>query len=252
MVAEEFSLRGKVAIVAGDGRAWGQHVALALADAGADVVIAAPKKRQIEETAERARGLGQRAIAIPTDVANAAEIQQMVEQAIAGFGKIDILVNGTDLQFAKPFLDVSEREWRRVIETNLTSVFLCSQAVGKHMMEQKKGTIINIASGLALRGVANCAAYCASMGGVVQFTKALALEWAPANIKVNSIGPGWFSEDEVGTEGAQKDPLVRFIPMRRRGRPDEIGSLVVYLASDASQYVTGQTFVVDGGAIAHG
>ena len=252
MVAEEFSLQGKIAIVGGDGRAWGQHVSLALADAGADVVIAAPKKRSIEETVERARGLGRRAMAIPTDVTNAAEIQKMVEQAIAGFGKIDILVNGTDLQLARPLLEVSEREWRRVIETNLTSVFLCSQAVGKHMMEQKKGTIINIASGLALRGVANCAAYCASMGGVLQFTKALALEWAPANIRVNSIGPGWFSEDEVDTEEAQKDPLVRFIPMRRRGRPDDIGSLVVYLASDASQYVTGQTFVVDGGAIAHG
>jgi NAD(P)-dependent dehydrogenase (short-subunit alcohol dehydrogenase family) len=251
MIAEEFSLRGKVAIVTGDGRAWGQHVALALADAGADVAIATLKRNWVEETIERARGLGRKAVAIPSDVTNAVEVQKMVEQVVAGFGKIDILVNGTDLQFAKPFLEVSEKEWRRVIETNLTSVYLCSQAVGRHMVEQKKGAIINIASGLALRGVANCAAYCASMGGVLQFTKALALEWAPLNIRVNSIGPGWFSEDEVGTEEMQKDPLVRFIPMRRRGRPDEIGSLVVYLASDASQYVTGQIFVVDGGTIAH-
>jgi len=219
MVAEEFSLHGKVAIIAGDGRAWAQHVSLALADAGADVVIAAPEKRWIEETAEQARGMGRRAMAIPTDVTNAAAIQKMVVQAIAEFGTIDILVNGTDLQFAKPLLEVSEREWKRVIETNLLSVFLCSQAVGRHMMEQKKGAIINIASGLGLRGVANCAAYCASMGGVLQFTKALALEWAPANIRVNGIGPGWFSDDEVGTEEAQKDPLVRFIPMRRRGSP---------------------------------
>lgn len=252
MIAEKFSLQGKVAIVAGDGRVWDRHVALALADAGADVVIAAPKKGGIDETAERARGLGRRAMAIPTDVTNAAEIQKMVGQAIAEFGKVDILVNGTDLQFAKPLLEVSEKEWRQVIETNLTSVFLCSQAVGKHMMEQKKGTIINIASGLALRGVANYAAYCASVGGVVQFTKALGLEWALANIRVNSIGPGWFSEDEVGPEEAKQDPLARFTPMKRRGRPNDIGLLVVYLASDASQYVTGQTFVVDGGAIARG
>ena len=252
MVAKEFSLQGKVAIVAGDGQAWSQHVALPLADAGADVVVVGRKGKGIAEIAERVRGLGRKAIAIPANVTNAVEVRNMVKQATAGFGKIDILVNGPNLQFAKPLLEVSKKEWRRVIETNLTSVFICCQVVGKHMMEQRKGTIINIASGLALRGVANFAVYCASMGGVLQFSKALALEWAPANIRVNSIGPGWFSGEKAGTEEIGKDPLLRFIPMRHRGRPDDIAALVVYLASDASQYVTGQMFAVDGGAIAHG
>ncbi|MFQ5987378.1 MAG: SDR family NAD(P)-dependent oxidoreductase [Dehalococcoidia bacterium] len=248
---EEFSLQGKVAIVTGDGRAWSKHIALALAEAGADVVLAARNQKGIEESAQEVRRLGRRAMAIPTDVTKSTEIQRMVERAIAEFAKIDILVNGAELQFAKPFLEVSEEEWKRVIETNLTSVFLCSKAVGKHMMEQKKGRIINIASGLALRGVANSAAYCASMGGILQFTKALALEWARENIRVNSIGPGWFSEEGVSEEEAKQDPLLRYIPLKRRGRPADIGSLVVYLASAASEYVTGQIFIVDGGLIAH-
>lgn len=249
MVADEFSLQGNVAIVAGDGRDWARYIALALAEAGADIVVAARNREAAEGTAEEVRRLGRRALAIPTDVTDPPQVQRMVERAVAEFGRVDILVNGTDLEFAKPFLEVTEKEWHRVLDTNLTSAFLCTRAVGRHMLEQKKGKIINIASGLGVRGLPHATAYCASMGGLVQFTKALALEWARDNIRVNCIGPGWFSE-EVGE--AQQDPLLRYIPMRRRGHPREIGSLAVYLASDASEYVSGQTFFVDGGVIAHG
>lgn len=248
MVIQEMSLQGKVAIVAGDGRMWAGPVARALAEAGADIVIAARRTELIEQTASEVKELGRRAIAIPTDVTDSGQVNRMAETALSQFGKIDVLVNCANLEFAKPFLEVAEEEWHRVLDANLTSVFLCSRAVGKHMMEQKRGGIINIASGLALRGVPNCTAYCATMGGVLQLTKALALEWARDNIRVNSIGPGWFSEkvtDKV------KDPLLRYIPMKRLGHPTEIGPLVVYLASDASEYVTGQIFIVDGGAIAH-
>jgi NAD(P)-dependent dehydrogenase (short-subunit alcohol dehydrogenase family) len=224
---------------------------MALAEAGADIVVAMKNEKSLGETLEKAWQLGRKAVAISTDVTDSAEVQRMVEQAIDGFGKIDILVNVANIQLAKPLLEVSEHEWQQVMETNLTSVFLCCRAVGKHMMAQKKGTIINIASGLALRGVANFAPYCASMGGVLQFTRALALEWALANIRVNGIGPGWF-ENKAAANESGRDPLLRFIPMKRRGRPDDITGLVVYLASDASQYVTGQMFVVDGGTIAHG
>jgi NAD(P)-dependent dehydrogenase (short-subunit alcohol dehydrogenase family) len=248
MIVDEFSLQGKVAIVAGDGRAWARYIALALAEAGADIVVAARNPDAVEETAAEVRRLGRRALAIPTDVTDSRQVQSMVERAIADFGKVDVLVNGTDLEFAKPLLDVTEEEWHRVLDTNLTAAFLCSRAVGRHMLEQKKGRIINIASGLGARGLPHATAYCASMGGLIQFTKALALEWARDNIRVSCIGPGWFSE-EAGE--AQPDPLLRYIPMRRRGHPREIGPLAVYLASDASEYVTGHTYFVDGGVIAH-
>lgn len=245
---EELSLRGKVAIVAGDGRAWDRYIALALAEAGAEVVIAAPKP---EEAAQEVRRLGGRAVAIPVDVTKSSEVEKMVERTIAEFSKVDILVNSADLEFAKPLLEVTEEEWHRVVEANLTSIFLCSKAVGKHMLEQKKGRIINIASGLAVRGLPNSTAYCAAKGGVLQFTRALALEWARENIRVNAIGPGWFSKGEVSDEEGQQDPLLRYLPMRRRGHPSELGVLVVYLASDASDYVSGQIFFVDGGVLAH-
>jgi NAD(P)-dependent dehydrogenase (short-subunit alcohol dehydrogenase family) len=247
MILEEFKLEGNVAILTGYGQSWPKYLGLALAEAGATVVTAGSEQKQIESGIEEIRKLGRKAMAIPTDLTSAREIQNMIDQAVSQFGKIDILVNNLNLEFGKPFLEVTEGEWKRVIDTNLTAVFLCSKAVGKHMVEQRAGKIVNIVSGGAERGLPNGTAYCASMGGVVQLTRALALEWARKNVRVNAVGVGWM---ENSFAGKQEDSVAHYIPMRRRGRPEDIAPLVVFLASNASSYLSGQVYFVDGGLMA--
>ena len=250
MGSQEFNLSGKKALVAGDSRFWGKHAAAALAEAGADVAVAARSSQKLEEAVGEVERLGKKAVAIPADMTKSAQVQKMVEQAITEFGRIDILVNAADREFAKPFLEITEDEWHRVMEANLTSTFLCCQAVGKQMLKQKKGRVINITSCLAERGLVNGSAYCVATGGVLQLTRALAIEWAREGITVNAIGAGWFSETEK-TGVAQEDLLLRYLPLKRYGHPREIGSLVVYLASDATEFVTGQFLYVDGALMAH-
>ena len=250
MVSEEFSLNGKNALVAAYGRFWAKPVAAALAEAGADVAIATKSQKKLEEAVGEVKRLGRKAVAINTDVTQPSQISKMVEQAASELGGIDILVNAFDLEFAKPLMEIKESEWRRVVDVNLTSVFFCCQAAGKYMLPQKKGRIINVISCLAERGVANYTAYSAAMGGVLELTKSLALEWALEGITVNAIGTGWFADTETtGVDG--ESLLLRFLPMKRYGRPDEIGSLVVYLASDTTDFVTGMFNTVDGGTMAH-
>jgi len=252
MIPKGFSLEGKAAIVAGAGRSWLKPMASYLAEAGANIVLASQAQKQMEEAAQEVKKWGRQTMTIPTDVTNCQQIEEMVSTVISQWGKVDILVNSMDLQFAKPLLEVVEEEWQRVIATNLTAVFLCTKAVGKHMVELKRGKIVTISSVLAERGLPNSTAYCASKGGVGQFTKALALEWARQNIQVNAIGVGWASEEVHDEEGEPTDPLTRYIPLRRLCRADDLGALLVYLASDASSYVTGQTYFVSGGVMAHG
>ena len=249
MILEEFRINGNVVIIFGCDPSWLKALSIALAQAGANVVIAGPDKEEIESTAEEVRYLGNKALSIPLDFTSSQELEAMTEQVITQFGRIDILVNSQNLQFGKPFLEMTEEEWKRVLEGNLTSVFRCSKAVGQHMVKQKAGRIINIVSGAGERGLPNGAAYCASMGGVIQLTRALALEWARENVRVNAVGMGWM---ENGIEVGQKDPLLNFIPMRRRGRPEDIASLVLFLASEASSYLTGHVYFVDGGMMARG
>lgn len=249
MIPEGFNLEGKVAIVTGDG-GRGKVLAQALAEAGADVVCAASTIEAAEEVAAAVRGLGRRGMAVAVDITDSQQVDQMVERAVAEMGQVDILVNNAEVEFAKPLTEVSDDEWRKVLDTNLTAAFLCTRAVAGHMLPRGKGRIINIASGLATRGLPNSAAYCASKGGMLQLTRALALEWAKTHIRVNAIGPGWMQSGDVSGE-ATKDPLLRHIPLGRRGRPEELGALLVYLASDASDYITGQIFFVDGGATSH-
>jgi len=250
MVSAEFGLNGKSALVAGDSRFWSKYVSVALAEAGADIAVAGKDSKKLDEAVTEVQRLGKKAVAITTDTTQSTQVQKMVEQAVAGLGKIDILVNAADLEYAKPFVDITEKEWNRVMASNLTSVFLTCQAVGKHMLKQEKGRIINIISCLAERGMINGAAYCASMGGVLEITRTLALEWGRNGIRVNAIGAGWPSETETtGAEGEEK--LLRYLPLKRYGHPGEIGSMVIYLASDASDYVSGQFMYVDGGIMAH-
>lgn len=250
MVSETFKLDGKKALVAGDSSYWSKYAAAALAEAGADVAVAARNSQKTGEAVAEVQRLGRKAVAIPTDTTKSSEVNKMVEQAVAEFGRIDILVNAADLQFAKPCLEITEHEWHRVIDANSTSVFLCCQAVGRQMLSQKKGRIINVISCLAERGVENGAAYCAAMGGVLQLTRALDLEWAPGGITVNAIGTGWMSEVEK-TGAPQEDLLLKYLPLKRYGHPQEIGSLLVYLASDATDFFSGQFLYVDGAAMAH-
>lgn len=250
MVAKAFNLSGKTALVAGDSRFWSKYVVAALAEAGADVAVAAKSSQKLEEAVEEVRRLGRKAVAVATDTTNSSQVQRMVEQVVSELGKIDILVNAADMEFAKPFVEITEDEWHQVIDANLTSVFLCCQAVGKHMLQQKKGRIINIISCLAERGIAHGGAYCAAAGGVLQLTRTLDIEWAQDGVTVNAVGAGWMSEADKTGE-AQEDLLLKYLPMKRYGHPREIGSLVVYLASDTTDFFTGQLLYVDGAAMAH-
>lgn len=257
MVVEGFNLEGKVATVAGAAQSLGRAVALALAEAGANVAVTScthngAEVREVEEVAAEIGKAGRRSLAITLDVSSAQEADSMVERVVAELGKMDILINNSDLVFAKPCVEVSDEEWNKIIAVNLSGVFFLSRAAAKQMLRQGKGKIINVTTGLAIRGLPNSAAYCASKGGVIQLTRALALEWAQQNIYVNAIGCGWFAD----VPGPQQDetlrgPLLRYLPMRRLGQPHEIGAVAVYLASDASDVMTGETIFVDGGVLAH-
>ena len=250
-IPAEWNLSGKAAIITADRRGWTPYLAAALAEAGADVAIAGAEDSDMREAAAAVEREGRRALAVATDVTDSAQAGAAVERALAEFGKIDILVNNARVEFGKPFADVSEDEWKRVMDFNVGSVFVFCQAVGKHMLERGRGRIINMNSGLAVRGLWNSTAACASHGAVHQLTSALALEWARSNIRVCGIGAGWVTTDEPDAD-AQPDLLDRYLPSRRRGHPTDLCGLLVYLASDADDFITGQTVFIDGGALAHG
>lgn len=248
MTAKDFNLKGKIALVAGDSKFWAKPLVAALASAGADIAIAAKSSPKLTEAVDAARGLKRKATAYPTDITNSRQVQKTVQQAVADFGKIDILVNTTDIQFFQPFTEITDVDWQKVLDYNLNSTMHFCQAAGKQMLTQKKGRIINVISCLAERGIINGAAYCASMGGVLELTRALALEWADKGITVNAIGTGWFATPD-------KQPLeenqLRYLPLKRYGKPEEISSLVVYLASDTTNFVTGHIMYADGALMSH-
>ena len=250
-IPAEWNLSGKAAIITADRRGWTPYLAAALAEAGADVAIAGAEDSDMREAAAAVEREGRRALAVATDVTDSAQASAAVERALAEFGKIDILVNNARVEFGKPFADVTDDEWKRVMDFNVSSVFVFCQAVGKHMLERGRGRIINMNSGLAVRGLWNSTAACASHGAVHQLTSALALEWARNNIRVCGIGAGWVTTDEPDAD-AQPDLLDRYLPSRRRGHPTDLCGLLVYLASDADDFITGQTVFIDGGALAHG
>ncbi len=247
MTAKVFMLKDKVAIVAGESKIWTKPVVGALTAAGADVAILARQSTKLTQAVDVARRNGRKAIAIPTDVANPAQVQKNVNQVIGEYGRIDILVNAADIQFFQPFMDIKDTDWQKLMDYNLNSVVNFCRAAGKQMLVQKKGRIINVVSTLAERGIVNGSVYCIAESGVLQLTRVLALEWALAGVTVNAIGTGWFEE---GTKPA--DELIsKYIPAKRYGKPEEIGGLVVYLAADATEFTTGQLMYVDGGLMSH-
>ena len=251
-VKELFDLSGRVAIITGGSIGLGRQMAEALAEMGCNLVLCARKKERCEETAHDMEVYGVRALACACDVKDQASVQQMADAAIAHFGRLDILINNAGISWGAPTEAMTLAEWNKVIETNLTGTFLCAQAAGKIMLKQERGKIINMASVAGLRGAppetVQAIAYHASKGGVISFTRDLAVKWARHNIQVNAIAPGWFPthmSDRVIEH--KRDYLLGHIPARRFGSDFDLKGAAVYLASDASAYVNGHVLVVDGG-----
>lgn len=247
-----FDLSGRVALVTGGSIGLGRQVAQAFAEMGADVILCARKRERCDQAAKELQPLGVRTLALGCDVTNPDQVHEVVNRAISQFGRIDILVNNAGISWGAPFEDMRLADWHKVIETNLTGTFLFSQAVGKRMIERRNGKIINMASVAGLGGapaeVVQATAYHASKGAVITLTKDLACKWAPHNIQVNAIAPGWFPthmSDWVITH--KKDRLLESIPAGRFGGEDDLKGAAIFLASDASAYVTGHVLVVDGG-----
>ena len=244
MAFKTISIKGEVALVVGNHSFPTKGLALALAEADARVAVAAPQGVIASIKGANVSGLDIRCQI--TDITNEDETNKFVNQTVAQWGKVDILVNTADLKLFKPICETSQSEWRQVIDSSLTPAFLWCQAVGRQMLKQKKGRVINVISGLSQRGLSNGVAYCASQGGLKQMTEALALEWARDGIRVNAIGLGWFAE---AIEPDHR--LERYVPQGRLGMEGDLASLVVYLASDAGEYMTGSCLFIDGGAMAH-
>lgn len=254
--ASLFDLSGKTAIVTGAGRGLGRAMALGLAGQGADLMLVSRSENEIRNVADEVAGLGRRAIFATADVAVKAEVDRMVAAAQAKFGRIDILINNAGVDRNIPALDYSEEEWDRILGTNLKGYFLCSQAVGRLMMAQGAGSIINNSSIYGSVGMADNLPYGASKGGVNQLTRMLAVEWAPHGIRVNAIAPGYMvpmtrDDGQTGPGPKVEAWVATRTPMRRRGKLEELVGPAVFLASDAASYVTGAILAVDGGWTAY-
>jgi NAD(P)-dependent dehydrogenase (short-subunit alcohol dehydrogenase family) len=256
-ILDRFSLEGRVAIVTGGGTGLGKAICLAFARAGADVVTAGRRLGPIEETAAEVRKLGQRAMTIATDVADSRQVENLIEKTIREFNKVDILVNNAGIARGiepsqwdtvqievGPIWELTDDKWHRAVDVNLAGAFYCSRAVAQHMIARKSGKIINMASVGGLRGPKGWFTYSSAKGGVVMLTRTLAVTWARDNIQVNSIAPGFIQVVDTGAASQERNP--DFIPMGRFGEPKDVALLAVYLASEASNYVTGECFIIDG------
>ncbi|MEO6922556.1 MAG: glucose 1-dehydrogenase [Bryocella sp.] len=245
-----FDLTGQVALVTGASRGLGKHFAMVLAKAGADVVLTARKRESVEAVADEVRALGVRAATVALDVRERESLERLASEAEGAFGKVDILVNNAGCNIRKPATEVTWEDWNTVLETNLRGPFFVAQAMARGMIERQYGRIVNIGSVTSVFGYAGLTPYGASRGGVKQMTMSLADDWGKHGVTVNCLAPGWFKtaqnavlyEDESWVEY-----LVERIPMKRPGRIDDLDGALVFLASECSRYVTGQTLLVAGG-----
>ena len=245
-----FDLTGKVAVVTGASRGLGQIFGRALARAGADLVITSRTIESLAEFAAEIEALGRRVLPLALDLRDQSSIEAMSARAFEVFPEIDILVNNAGCNVRKPALDVTWDDWNLILDTNLRGTFFVAQAVARRMVPRGYGRIINIGSVTSVCGYAGLGPYCASRGGVKQLTMSLADDWGPHGITVNCLAPGWFrtEQNKVMYEDAEWVAyLSDRIPLKRPGRPTDLEGTVVFLASDASEYVTGQTILVDGG-----
>jgi len=244
-------LEDRLALVTGAGRGIGRSIALALATEGADVVINDIDGSLAEAVANEVRALGREALAVAADVTSSAQVNTMVTQSVDRFGKIDILVNNAGYSVIKPFVETDEEEWRRMIGLNLIGVMTCCKAVLTEMIPRGSGRIINISSDAGRMGAGGQATYSAAKGGVLAFTKALAQEMARYQINVNTVAPGGVDTDLTRGMSVQHphffEEVVKRVPLRRIGRPEDIAGAVVFLATDDAGYLTGQTISVNGG-----
>ncbi|MGC4375605.1 3-oxoacyl-[acyl-carrier-protein] reductase [Fictibacillus sp. Mic-4] len=244
-------LNGKTALVTGASRGIGRSIALHLAKAGAKIAVNySGSEAKANEVVDEIRAHGGEAIAIQADVSNSESVNSMIKQVIDEFGSLDILVNNAGITRDNLLMRMKEEEWDAVINTNLKGVFLCTKAVSRQMMKQRSGRIINIASIVGVAGNPGQANYVAAKAGVIGLTKTAAKELASRNITVNSIAPGFIETDMTHVlEETVKSEMLKTIPLARFGQPDDIAALVVFLASDNSGYITGQTIHVDGGMV---
>ncbi|MFC1966332.1 SDR family NAD(P)-dependent oxidoreductase [Chloroflexota bacterium] len=258
MILSKFSVEDKVAIVTGSGRGLGKGIALGLAEAGADIVVVARTVAEIEETAAEIRKIGRKALTVPADVRESDQVDNMVQKTLEEFGRIDILVNNAGGSFRARALELSGNAWDAVIRVNLKTVFLCSKAVGKVMIDQKQGSIVNISARAAQGGSVGMPAYGAAKAGIINLTKTLAADWAP-HVRVNCISPGvietpgmrWSrgGDKSSGSVEEQISVVIKDTPLGRLGQLEDIAAAVLFLASDAAGWITGINIDVTGGRI---
>jgi 2-deoxy-D-gluconate 3-dehydrogenase len=249
-VGDRFSLEGRVALVTGAGRGIGRAIAVALGAAGAAVACAARSRDQVDATAAEITAAGGRARALGLDVTRREQIVAGVAEVAAALGPVDVLVNNAGMTMEKKTTEVTDEDWDAVLATNLSSMFRCARAVAPGMIELERGKIINIGSMYGVIGVPRYAAYCASKAAVAGLTRSLAAEWARHGIQVNCLAPGYVNTDiprEAMADEKTRALFLSKIPARRLGEPEEVGALAVYLASPASDFMTGQTVYLDGG-----
>lgn len=245
-----FDLTGQVAIVTGTSRGLGQYFARALARAGADLVLTSRHRESLAAFADEIHALGRRTVCLDLDVRDHDSIQQFAQEAGSAFGAIHILVNNAGCNVRKPALDVTWDDWNLVLDTNLRGSFFVAQAIARGMIQRSYGRIINIGSVTSIFGYSGLAPYGASRGGIRQLTMSLASDWGPHGVTVNCLAPGWFktAQNQVMYEDQEwVSSLVERIPVHRPGAPNDLDGAIVFLASEASRYVTGQTLLVDGG-----
>jgi len=255
MVSGSGCLEGKVAVITGGGTGLGRAMALALAEEGANIVISGRRVNLLEETCVEARANGIKAQYIPADVTDSHQVNDMIRQTLDDLGRIDILINNAGIvreEETKRIWDITDEEWRLGIDTNLSGAFYCCRAVSKHFIENKRGKIINVSSGGGLRAMRDDFMYGCAKGGVIQLTRALAITWAQSNIQVNCIIPGFVNTGAFRSVVGSMTEKSDFIPVGRIGIPGDIGALALFLACQASDYVTGGLFIADGGGLAGG